>query len=242
MTEHRVDTQGAHPIRQQLRRQPHSLLPEIQAQTRSMLEREVISPSSSHWASPIVLVKKRNGTYRFCVDYRHLNVVTVKDSYPLPQINQSLDSLDGATKFTTLDLASGYWQVPVASEDRTKTAFSTATGLYEFNVLQFGLANAPSTFQRLMDMVLVGLQGEQCLVYLDDVIVFGSTYDLHLERLERVFERLQKAGLKLHQKKFSLRTHQSGIWVPCFLKRTWITDRPCGASGQVPPCHPTHRM
>ena len=105
MTEHRIDTQGPHPIRQQLRSQPHSLLPEIQAQTRSMLEREVISPSSSPWASPIVLVKKRNGTYRFCVDYRHLNAVTVKDSYPLPRIDQSLDSLDGATIFTTLDLA-----------------------------------------------------------------------------------------------------------------------------------------
>ena len=99
MTEHRIDTQGAHPIRQQSRRQPHSLLPETQAQTRSMLEREVINPSyaSSPWAaSPIVLVKKRNGTYRFCVDYRRLNAVTVKDSYPF------LDNLDGATIFTTL--------------------------------------------------------------------------------------------------------------------------------------------
>ena len=95
----------------------------------------------------------------------------------------------------------GYWQAPIAPEDRPKTAFSTATGFYEFNVLPFGLANAPSTFQRLMDMVLVGLQGEQCLVYLDDVIVFGSTYDLHLERLERVYERLQKAGMKLRPEK-----------------------------------------
>ena len=142
-----------------------------------MLQHGVVQPSTSPWASPIVLVKKKDGTTRFCVDYRKLNDVTRKDAYPLPRIDETLDALSGAKVFTTLDLASGYWQVEMSAADREKTAFATRHGLFEFQVMPFGLYNAPGTFQRLMEFVLAGLQWQKCLVYLDDVIVYGRDLD-----------------------------------------------------------------
>eukprot|EP00731_Ephydatia_muelleri_P031170 Em0022g684a len=136
-----------------------------------MLRDDVIQPSSSPWASPIVLATKKDGSPRFCVDYRKLNEVTQKDAYPLPQIDETLETLAESQLFSTLDLASGYWQVELGSVDRQKTAFCTAEGLYKFKVMPFGLCNAPATFERLMSMVLSGLQWSSCLVYLDDIIV-----------------------------------------------------------------------
>ena len=123
-----------------------------------MEEKDVIRLSSSSRASPIVLVKQQDGTHRFCVDYRKLNAVTRKDAYTIPRIDDTLDTLSGAAWFSTLDMVSGYWQVEVGEEDREKTAFCTPCGLYEFNVMPFGLCNGPATFQRLMDLVLAGLQ------------------------------------------------------------------------------------
>ena len=120
-----------------------------------MLNKDIIQPSVSPWASPVVLVPKKDGTLRFCVDYRQLNSITTKDAYPLPCID---DTLAGSLWFTTLDLISGYWQVEVKPEDREKTAFCTKDGLFEFKVMPFGLCNAPATFQRLMDLVLAGMQ------------------------------------------------------------------------------------
>ncbi len=173
-----------------------------------MLKSEVVQPSSSPWASPIVLVKKKDNSFRFCVDYRKLNDVTHKDAYPLPRIDDTLDSLSGSKWFSTIDLLSGYWQVEVAEEDRPKTAFCTTEGLFEFKVMPFGLSNAPATFQRLMDLVLSGLPWSQCLVYLDDVIILGRTFSEHLANLNSVIGRLREAGLKLQPKKCNFLRHE----------------------------------
>ena len=140
-----------------------------------MLQNGVVRASTSPWASPIVLVKKKDGGTCFCVDYRKLNDVTRKDTYPLPRIDETLHALAGARLFSTWDLASGYWQVEMEGADREKTAFATRHGLFEFQVMAFGLCNAPSTFQRLIEFVLAGLQWQMCLVYLDNVIVLVET-------------------------------------------------------------------
>ena len=141
----------------------------------------------------MVLVKKKDGSVWFCVDYRRLNDVTEKDAYPLPRVDDNLDALAGAQLFSTLDLASGYWQVEMDPQDAEKTAFCTCYGLYQWRVMPFGLCNAPSTFERLMEKVLSGLQWKVALLYLDDIIVFSSTVEQQLERLRLVFERIRKA-------------------------------------------------
>ena len=162
-----------------------------------MLTGGQIEPSDSPWSSPVVLVTKKDGGTRFCVDYRHLNDVTVKDVYPLPRIDDTLDMLAVKQWFSTLDLASGYWQVSLSQEARVKTAFATHSGLFQFRVMPFGLCNAPATFERLMDRVLQGLRWSHCLVYLDYVISFGSTFDSALAKLTLIFERLRSYGLQL---------------------------------------------
>ena len=154
-----------------------------------MLQHDIIQPSSSPWASPVALVQKQDGSQHFCVDYRKLNNVTKKDTYPIPCIDDTLDTLAGSCWFSTLDLISGYWQVELVEQDREKTAFCVPEGLFEFKVLPFGLNNAPATFQRLMDLLLSGLKCNTCLVYLDDVIIFGHTFEEHLFHLKEVFER-----------------------------------------------------
>ena len=144
------------------------------------------------------MVRKKDGSLHFCVDFCQLNAATVKDAHPLPRIDDLLDALHGAKWFSTLDLKSGYWQVPIAEQDKEKTASRTSSGqLFEFNQVPFGLCNAPATFSRLMDRVLAGLHWETCLFYLDDIIVFSSTWEEHLARLREVFERLRHAKLKL---------------------------------------------
>lgn len=170
----------------------------------SMQEQGVIQPSCSPWASPVVLVPKKDGTLRFCVDYRRLNAVTKKDVYPLPRVEDLLSSLGGAKYFTSLDLASGYWQVELDDDARQKSAFTTYNGLYEFVRMPFGLCNAPATFQRLMQKVLVGLEWKSCFVYLDDILIASSSLGEHLQHLREVFARLRSANLRLKPKKCGL--------------------------------------
>jgi len=158
----------------------------IQEEVEKMLKNEVIQPSESPWSSPVVLVKKKDGTWRFCVDYRRLNKVTKKDVYPLPRIDDALDCIKDAQFFSSMDLQSGYWQIEVDEADREKTAFITPDGLYEFKVMPFGLCNAPATFERMMDNVLRGLKWNICLCYMDDVVVFSRTFEEHLRRLKSV--------------------------------------------------------
>ena len=199
--QHHIHTGDATPIRQPVRRVSPHRREEVRQLLNQMLEKDVIEPSASPWASPIVLVQKKDGSTRFCVDYRKVNDVTRKDAYPLPRIDTTLDTLHGSKWFSTLDLVSGYWQVEVAKSDRPKTAFCTTEGLFQFRVMPFGLCNAPATFQRLMDLVLVGLQWSECLVYLDDVIVLGRTVDEHLCNLRSVLQRLRESGLRLKPSK-----------------------------------------
>ena len=201
LIQHEIDTGDNPPIRLRPYRAAQEQRERIAENINDMLARDIIQPSTSPWAAPVVLVKKKDGTDRFCVDYRKLNEVTKKDSFPLPRIDDTLDALHGTQFFSTMDLMSGYWQVELAPEAREKTAFTTYNGLFEFLVLPFGLTNAPATFQRLMDCILRGLTWQICLIYLDDVIVFSKTFNEHLANLRLVFERFRQAGIKLKPSK-----------------------------------------
>ena len=201
---HGIPTGDAAPVRERFRPLPPLLYQDMRILLEGMLQNGVITESSSPWAAPIVMVKKKDGSWRFCVDYRKLNSVTHKDAFPLPRIEETLTSMTRAEWFSTLDLASGYWQVEVEPRDREKTAFTTPLGLYEFQRMPFGLCNAPATFQRLMQQCLSGHITDSLLVYLDDIIVYSPDFATHLRHLEEVFERLWKNGLKLRPDKCKL--------------------------------------
>jgi hypothetical protein len=199
--QHIIDTRQARPVCQP----PHRLSPKerqlIRDMTEDMLQNGVIRPSVSPWASPIVLVKKKDGKQRFCIDFRNLNKVAIRDVYPIPRIDDCLTALGDNQWFSTFDMNAGFWQIGMAEEDRHKTAFIVEGGLYEFNVMPFGLTNATATFQRYMDMVLAGLKWTSLLVYLDDVCVFSKSLDQHLRRLEETFARFRLYDLKLNAAK-----------------------------------------
>ncbi|KAK3889412.1 hypothetical protein Pcinc_006591 [Petrolisthes cinctipes] len=179
-------------------RLPHSQRQIVDDTVKDMLKQKVIEPSTSPWSSPIFLVPKKDGTYRPVIDYRRVNQQTVPDKYPMPHLNDLLQAIgEGNKVFSTLDLLSGYWQVPVHERSRDITAFSTHQGHYQFRRMPFGLCNAPTTFQRLVNNVLAGLIGKDALVYLDDIIIFSKDVPTHLEKLRKVLERLASAGLKL---------------------------------------------
>ena len=209
IVKHKIDTGNHAPIKQPPRRVPMHRREGVQDEIAKMLDRGVIEPCDGPWASPIVLVAKKGGELRFCVDFRELNEVTRKDAYPLPRIEDNLDCLQGAHWYSTLDLLSGFWQVEVAEEDRDKTAFTVGgQGLFRFVTMPFGLCNAPATFQRLMENVLAGLTWQVAVLYIDDIIVFSATFDEHLERLGQVLGRLASAGLTLKPTKCKLMRHK----------------------------------
>ena len=199
LVKHTIPLTDEKPIAQRPYRVPHALREEYARQIKGMLENKIIRPSSSPWASPVVLIRKKGGAMRFCVDYRRLNAITRKDTYPLPRIDDMLDRLNNAKYFSVLDLQSGFWQIDVAEEDKEKTAFTTGEGLYEFNVLPFGLTGSPPTFQRCMNFVL--MDATHAMVYIDDVIIYSKTFKEHLNDLECVFQKLLSGGLKVKPSK-----------------------------------------
>jgi len=180
------------------------LLDKIDEHVGKIIEAGVIEPSCSPWTSNIVVVSKKDGSLRFCVNYRKLNSVTRLDAYPLPRIDSCLDALSGAQFFSAFDLRASYHQVPMDMKDADKTTFIVRTGTYRFRRVPFGLCNAGSTFQRVMDLALSGLNFKMCLVYLDDIIVFSAKVEEHLHRLRKIFDRLRAANLKLKASKCSL--------------------------------------
>ena len=208
---HEIEINNARPVRCGPRRLAPAGLRREQDCVREMLSGGQIEPSDSPWASPVVLVTKKDGSTRFCVDYRRLNSLTVKDAYPLPRIDDSLRLLGNQQWFSTMDLASGYWQVAMSPDAQKKAAFVTNEGLFQFRVMPFGLCNAPATFERLMDRVLCGMRWSRCLVYLDDVISFGKTVPEAIGRLEEVLARLSDFGLQLKAKKCTFMQTEVGF-------------------------------
>jgi hypothetical protein len=196
LVKHSIVTNGP-PIKQRPYRTPHSEKETVRQYIQDSLEKGIISPSSSPWSSPILLVNKKDGTKRFCVDYRKLNSITKKDIFPIPHIEDILERLNGMKFFTKLDLVTSYYQIAVEDNAKEKTAFVTEEGAFEYNVMPFGLTNAPATFQRLMNLVLAGINWKMCLVYIDDILIFSKTFDQHIADIRVVFDRLRKANLKL---------------------------------------------
>ena len=201
IVKHSIKTNIDHPIAVKPRRIPLGLEEEVKHLIDGMLESNVISPSNSAWNFPIVLVRKKDGTTRMCVDYRKLNAATSRPIFPIPNSEEIFDAVQGARYFSTIDLANGYHQVDLEEEAKEKTAFSTRYGQFQFNRMPFGLCSAPATFQKLMNVVLKTENWTNCVIYLDDILIFGRTVKEHNERLERVLNRIDEAGLKMAPKK-----------------------------------------
>ena len=203
LVQHTIDTGDAAPIKQRPYRTTPENKQEIDRQVSDMLQKGIVQESVSPWSSPVVLVKKKNGEMRFCIDFRMVNKITKTDNFPMPLVADTLDALSGTQFFTTLDLKSGYWQIQLHPSAREKTAFVTHNGLYEFLVMPFGLTNSGASFQRLMGHILRGLGYRFALIYIDDIIIFSKSVEEHLAHLEEVFRRLREANIKLNPKKCS---------------------------------------
>jgi hypothetical protein len=200
---HEIKTPGvSQPIHQKPYRLPYAQKGEISKQVEEMQRNGIITPSDSPWNAPLLVVPKKEDAsghkkYRVVVDFRKLNSITVGDAFPMPNVTEILDQLGKAKCFTCLDMASGYHQIPLHPEDRQKTGFSTDQGHFEFQRMCFGLKGGPATFQRMMNRVLIGLNGIKAFVYLDDVIIIGTSLEDHQIQLKEVFERFRKYNLKL---------------------------------------------
>ncbi|MCP4651911.1 MAG: RNA-directed DNA polymerase [Candidatus Omnitrophica bacterium] len=204
IVEHSVNVEGAKPIKQRPYRIPFSQRAVVQKLVDNMEKTGVIEKSCSPWQSPILVVPKKDGTSRFCIDFRKVNAVTKADSFPLPRIDELLDCLGSnhCSHFSLIDLAAGYWNIGMEEKSKEITAFALPQGgLYHFNVMPFGLKNAPSTFQRCLETALSGLIWKSCFLYIDDILVIGRTFEEHLENFEKVLIRLRQANLKIKLKK-----------------------------------------
>ena len=202
--QHKIRIENEEPFKERFQRIPPPLLEEVRASLRDMLQAGEIHPSQSPWCNVVVLVWKKDGTLHFCIDFRCLNVRTKKDLYPLPWIQEALESMAGSAHFSSMDFKSGFWQIKMALGSQQYTAFTVGNlGFYEFMRMPFRLCNAPAMFQRLMQNTLGELNLTYCIIYLDDMIVFGHTEKEHLERLRVVFERFCKFNLKLKPSKCS---------------------------------------
>lgn len=195
--QHHINLKDETPFKQRSRPiHPHDF-EAVKKHLRALLDAGVIKESESPFSSPIVVVRKKNGDVRLCVDYRKLNLQTIRDAYALPNLEESFSALAGSKWFSVMDLKSGYYQIEMCETDKPKTAFACPFGFYEFNRMPQGITNAPSTFQRLMEKCMTDINLKEVLVFLDDIIVFSSTLEEHETRLIHVLERLREYGLKL---------------------------------------------
>ena len=202
IVKHEIKLTDNTPFKDPYRRIPPAMYEEVRQHLKEMLDADAIRPSESPFSSNVVLVRKKDGSLRFCIDFRKLNSRTIRDAYTLPRIDDTIDTLIGAKYFSKLDLRSGYWQVEMKEEDKHKTAFSVGSlGFFECNRMAFGLTNAPATFQRLMERCMGELNLRECLIFLDDILIFSVTFEEHIRRLEAVFSRLHEHGLKLKPSK-----------------------------------------
>ena len=202
IVKHSIKLTDNTPFKEPYRRIPPAMYKEVKQHIKEMLDADAIRPSESPFSSNVVLVRKKDGSLRFCIDFRKLNARTVRDAYALPRIDDTIDTLLGAKYFSKLDLRSGYWQVEMEEEDKSKTAFSVGSlGFFECNRMAFGLTNAPATFQRLMERCMGELNLKECLIFLDDILIFSVTFEEHIKRLNAVFSRLHEHGLKLKASK-----------------------------------------
>ena len=201
LVEHAIITNEALPVKRKYKRIPLAWENEVETQIQEMLDNDIIRPSTSPWNAPLILVKKKDNTSRFVCDFRGLNDVTKKDTYPLPNIRDVLDNMHGSRYWSTLDAASAYWSMPLVEKDKEKTAFSVRGGKFEFNVTPYGLSNAGASYQRMIDICLAGLPPDRVLAYLDDIVIFSATFDQHISDLRNVFEKLRTANISLKASK-----------------------------------------
>jgi hypothetical protein len=202
--DHAIPTGTAPPINLAAYRLSPLQQEELQRQVESLLARGLIRPSGSEWGCPVIFVPKPGGKWRMCIDYRALNKVTTKDTYPLPRIDECIDSFGGAQYYTKLDLLSGYWQVRIKEEDIPKTAFNTRHGKYEFMVMPMGLTNAPATFQAMMNRILHPYLFRSVVVYLDDIVIYSKTKEEHYKHVREVLQVLQDHDLYAHPDKCTI--------------------------------------
>ncbi|VDP05610.1 unnamed protein product [Heligmosomoides polygyrus] len=212
---HEIDTGDSKPVKQKTRPVPIAARQEFKGIIKGLLERGIIEKSNSEWASPVVLVRKKDGTLRLCIDYRELNKVTRQDSYPLPTIDALLQSLSGKKTFSTLDMHSGYWQIKLSENAKRKSAFTTSEGLFQFAVLPFGLCTSPTVFQRMMDMILgdPNIKDDEVFVYVDDILVATESETRLYEVLDMIFNAMKKATLRLKPKNVNFSKSKCRFWV-----------------------------